>query len=43
MFIPKGFYTGNAYVGFLPDGSRMTFPTSDEYADYVRELYPDVA
>ena len=38
MFIPKGFYTSQGYVGFLPDGSRMIFPTSEEYAEYVREL-----
>lgn len=38
MFDLKGYYTGNAYVGFLPDGGRMRFPTYDEYTDYVREL-----
>ena len=43
MFTPKGFYTGNGYVGFLPDGSRMAFPTSDEYIDYIRELFDAAA
>ena len=38
MFNPSGFYTGNGFVGFMPDGSRMFFPTLDEYADYIREL-----
>jgi len=38
MFIPKGFYTSQGYTGFLPDGSRMVFPTQDEYIDYVEEL-----
>ena len=38
MFNPKGFYTASGYVGFLPDGSRMIFPTFGEYRDYVREL-----
>jgi len=38
MFRPAGYYTGNSYVGFLPDGGRMHFPTHDEYTDYVREL-----
>ena len=37
MFRPKGYYTSNGYVGFLPDGSRMSFPTQDEYEEYVRE------
>ena len=43
MFTPKGFYTGNSYVGFLPDGSRMAFPTSDEYIDYIEECQEDAA
>ena len=38
MFTPRGFFTSDGYVGFLPDGSRMIFPTSEEYAEYVREL-----
>lgn len=37
MFTPKGFYTGNGFVGFLPDGTRMVFPTYDEYVDYLEE------
>ena len=43
MFTLKGFYTGQGYVGFLPDGSRMVFPTLDEYADYIREVCAEVA
>ena len=38
MFHPKGYYTGQGYTGFLPDGRRMAFPTQDEYLDFVREL-----
>lgn len=38
MFNPKGFYTSQGYVGFLPGGRRMVFPTQDEYFDFVREL-----
>ena len=38
MFIPKGYYTSQGYTGFLPDGSRMAFPTQEEYIDYVEEL-----
>lgn len=37
MFIPKGYATGNGYVGFLLDGSRMAFPTQSEYEEYIRE------
>ena len=37
MFLPKGYYTSQGYTGFLPDGSRMAFPTQDEYLDFVRE------
>ena len=36
MFRPKGYNTSNGYVGFLPDGSRMSFLTQDEYVEYVR-------
>jgi len=37
MFTPKGYYTADGYVGYLPDGSKLYFPTSDEYIEYVRE------
>ena len=37
MFKPKGFYTSNGYMGFLPNGSRMVFPTYDEYMDFIRD------
>ncbi len=43
MFALKGFYTGNGFVGFLPDGRRMAFPTFDEYADYIRDWFDDAA
>ena len=35
MFRPKGYYTDCGYIGFLPDGRKMFFPTYDEYMDYV--------
>ena len=38
MFTPRGFYTSNGYVGVPPDGSRIMFPTYDEYLDYVSEM-----
>lgn len=37
MFIQKGYYTNNGYVGFLPDGTRMMFATYNEYVDYLEE------
>jgi|GEM_PF-3237991 len=43
MFRPRGYDTQSGYTGFLPDGTRMYFPTSDEYLDYLHELYEDAA
>ena len=43
MFSPKGYFTGNGYTGFLPDGRRMAFPTQDEYLDYLAEALDDAA
>ena len=37
MFTPKGFFTSDGYVGFLPDGTKLHFPTYDEYVEYVEE------
>ena len=37
MFHPKGYYTSQGYTGFLPGGSRMAFPTQDEYLDYIED------
>lgn len=42
-FSPKGFYIGSSYVGFLPDGSKLLFPTEEEYIEYVEELNDNVA
>lgn len=38
MFNPKGYFTSDGYVGFLPDGSRLYFPTCDEYLEYIEEV-----
>jgi len=38
MFHPTGYYTSQGYTGFLPGGHRMSFPTQEEYLDFVREL-----
>lgn len=43
MFKPKGYYTSQGYTGFLPDGRRMSFPTMEEYIDFVEELNDDAA
>lgn len=35
MFRPTGYTTNQGFIGFLPDGSKMFFPTSNEYYEYV--------
>ena len=36
-FQPKGFFTSDGYVGFLPDGRRLSFPTLDEYLEFISD------
>lgn len=43
MFHPSGYTTNQGYTGFLPNGRRMSFPTQDEYYDFLRELAEDAA
>jgi hypothetical protein len=43
MFRPGGYTTNQGFIGFMPDGSRMFFPTSDEYYDYIEELIESAA
>ena len=38
VFQPKGFFTNDGYVGFLPDGRRLSFPTYAEYLEYVADM-----
>ena len=38
MFRPGGYTTNQGFIGFMPDGSKMAFPTADEYYEYVEEL-----
>ena len=38
LFRPAGYTTHQGFIGFLPDGSKMYFPTSDEYYEYVDEI-----
>ena len=35
--VPSGYYTQDGYVGFLPDGRYMIFPTDKEYQEYLLE------
>ena len=39
MIALKGYFTSDSYIGILPDGSKMRFPTPDEYAEYMEEIY----
>ena len=43
MFSPKGYFVASGYVGFLPDGRRMRFPTEQEYLDYIAGAAEDAA
>ena len=36
-FRPTGFFTNDGYVGFLPDGRRLSFPTYAEYLEFVAD------
>lgn len=38
MFRPCGYTTKQGFVGLLPDGRRMLFPTSSEYLEYIEEV-----
>ena len=35
--MPKGFYTGYSYVGFMPDGTKRYFATEEDYMEAWRE------
>ena len=39
MIALKGYFTSDSYIGILPDGSKMRFPTPGEYAEYMEEIY----
>ena len=44
MFRPCGYTTGQGFVGLLPDGRKMNFPTAGEYYEYIEEIMePDTA
>ena len=36
-FRPQGFFTNDGYVGFLPDGRRLSFPTYEEYLEFIAD------
>ena len=43
MFTRKGYTTCQGYIGFLPNGQKMVFPTQDEYLNFVEELTNEAA
>lgn len=43
MFRPCGYTTGQGFVGLLPDGRKMFFPTASEYYDYIEDLMEQAA
>lgn len=36
-FKPKGFPIPNGYMGFISEDTLMSFPTEDEYLEYIKE------
>ena len=38
-FHPKGYFTNDGYVGFLPDGRRVYFPTYSEYLEWMLQKF----
>jgi len=42
-FIPKGYYIGQGFFGFLPDGRKMLFVSQEEYLEYFSELVNSAA
>lgn len=38
MFTPRGCDTSNSCIRFMPDGSRVRFPTLQEYLKYTEYL-----
>ena len=34
---PKGFPIPDGYMGFVTEETLMSFPTEDEYLEYIRE------
>lgn len=43
MFRPCGYMTGQGFVGLLPDGKKMFFPTAGEYYEYFADLMKPAA
>ena len=42
-FTPKGYFVGQGFFGFLPDGRKMLFATQEEYFEYFSELVNSAA
>jgi len=42
-FMQKGYFVGQGFFGFLPDGRKMLFVTQEEYFEYFSELVNSAA
>ena len=40
---PYGYLIGQGFIGFLPDGKKMLFPTQEEYYEFFSELVREAA
>ena len=41
--MPYGYLVEQGFIGILPDGRKMLFPTQDEYIEYLSELNESAA
>ena len=35
---PRGYYTSQNYIGYLPGNTKMPFATEEEYMEYYNDL-----
>ena len=35
---PYGYYLNGDYIGYMPDGSKMKFPSESEYEEYFNDI-----
>jgi len=40
---PSGYYIGQGFFGFLPDGRKILFVSQEEYLEYFSELVNNAA
>lgn len=41
MNLPYGYYVNGDYIGVLPDGTKMKFPSEAEYEEYLNDILED--